>query len=331
MRLSLSLLLTLAAGCGRYGDFTLPPPQGSERPVTWAWEDHGGPVLPLGPSGAFDSVDTLNPSIVALQGRLWNFYSGWDGHQWRTGLAHSDNGIDWSRAANPILAPQADRGEGSYIAANGTTLFQNGRFLHWYQAGNPPQISLATSPDGLQWAKHGPVLPVGPRGAWDERGVADPYVIDVNGKFYLYFLGQDRARRQRLGLAVSADGGFSFTKLRSNPVLEIGNPGTFDELGLGEPALWTSHGRWWMLYTGRDRQERRKIGLAVSADGVHWRRTSERALIAGAAPWNAAVVCDPELLLQPDGSLRIWYGGGDVPQPAENLHGQIGTGRLIPR
>ena len=81
MRLGLSLLLTLAAGCGRYGDFTLPPPQGSERPVTWAWEDHGGPVLPLGPSGAFDSVDTLNPSIVALQGRLWTFYSGWDGRQ----------------------------------------------------------------------------------------------------------------------------------------------------------------------------------------------------------------------------------------------------------
>ena len=54
--------------------------------------------------------------------------------------------------------------------------------------------------------KHGdPVLTSGPRGSWDERGVADPYVIRV-GSMYMYYLGQDRARRQRIGVARSADG-----------------------------------------------------------------------------------------------------------------------------
>jgi predicted GH43/DUF377 family glycosyl hydrolase len=329
---SLVLCLALLTACGRYSDFALPPPAGAEQPVQWVWEDSGTPVLGRGPAGAFDSVDALNPSIVSAAGKLWNFYSGWDGRTWRTGLALStDGGQSWTRHPAPLLAPDPAAGEGDYIGANGATVHQNGQFLHWYQTGTPPQIALATSSDGLQWTKQGVVLPRGPRGAWDELGVADPYVIAAAGRLYLFHLGQDRARRQRLGVAVSADAGRTWTKLRSNPILEIGAPGRFDSLGLGEPAVWTSHGRWWMLYTGRDRAERRKIGLAVSPDGIQWQRVSQAPLIAGQAPWNSQVVCDPEILPLPDGSLRVWYGGGDAAQPAENLHGQIGAGRLIPR
>jgi hypothetical protein len=329
----LLLPLLLLAACGRYSDFALPPPSGARKAVTWHWEDHGAAVLPLGPAGSFDSVDTLNPSIVSVQDQLWNFYSGWNGRRWSTGLATSADGLNWTRRPQPLWSPDPAAGEGSYIAANGTTLYRNRQFLHWYQASDPPAIRRAVSADGItNWVRTStPVLPPGPRGSWDERGVADPYVIAAADKLYLFYLGQDRARRQRLGLAVSTDDGLTWTKLRSNPILELGAPGTFDELGLGEPAVWTSHGTWWMLYTGRDRGERRKIGLASSPDGIHWQRTSERPLITGTAAWNSQVVCDPELLLQPDGSLRIWYGGGDAPQPAENLHGQIGTGRLVPR
>ena len=328
----LALALLLLAACGRYEDFSLPAPAGEVRPVQWVWEDSGAPVLTRGPAGSFDSVDALNPSIVAVRHQLWNFYSGWDGRQWRTGLATSaDGGRSWTRHPNPLLAPDPAAGEGDYISANGATLHHQGAFLHGYQTGNPPQIALTTSPDGFRWTRQGVVLPRGPRGAWDERGVADPYVVAAGGRFYLFHLGQDRARRQRLGLAVSADAGRTWTKLRANPILEIGAPGRFDSLGLGEPAVWNSHGRWWMLYTGRDRAERRKIGLAVSPDGIHWQRSSENALIAGQAPWNSQVVCDPEILPLPDGSLQVWYGGGNAPQPAENLHGQIGLGRLVPR
>jgi len=30
----------------------------------------------------------------------------------------------------------------------------------------------------------------------------------------------------------------------------------------------------------------------------------------------------------PDGSIRVWFGGGDVPRPDQNLNGQIGLGIL---
>ena len=119
-----------------------------------------------------------------------------------------------------------------------------GEFLYWYQAGrkDTPSLGLARSPDGRAWTKHpAPVLAPGPRGSWDERGVGDPYVIRIEPWFYMFYLGQDRARRQRLGLARSADG-VRWEKLRSNPVMELGGPGAFDEAGLGEPAVWSAGG-----------------------------------------------------------------------------------------
>jgi predicted GH43/DUF377 family glycosyl hydrolase len=156
--------------------------------------------------------------------------------------------------------------------------------------------------------------------------VADPYVIRIGDWFYMYYLGQDRARRQRLGLARSADG-LRWEKLRTNPVMELGGPGAFDDVGLGEPAVWSANGSFWMLYTGRDRSENRRLGLARSRDGAAWERLP--AVFGGAEPWNARVACDPSVETAGD-SVRVWFGGGDVASPDENLHGQIGYGVLRP-
>jgi hypothetical protein len=82
-----------------------------------------------------------------------------------------------------------------------------------------------------------------------------------------------------------------------------------------------------MLYTARDRKEYRRLGLARSRDGVTWMRVSEQPVLSGTQEWNSKVVCDPTVLL--DGDLvRVWFGGGDRAEPAENLNGQIGYATL---
>ncbi len=315
------------AGCSGYADFTLPA-LGPEGPLPeWSWEVLEEPVLPRGAPGEWDAVDALNPSVVLHGGIFYNLYSGYDGRTWHTGLAVSHDGIHWEKRGK-VLSPDPDTWEGDYIAANGHLGMAGGEFYYWYQAGDPPRIGLARSRDAFKWEKlPEPVLGVGPRGAWDERGVGDPYVVEVGSRFYLYYLGQDRARRQRLGVAVSEDG-VRWRKLRSNPVLELGPPGAFDEAGLGEPAVWAFGGRYWMLYTGRDRAERRRLGLAVSVDGVHWERASRGAALAGSEPWNAEVVCDATVLPAGGASFHVWFGGGDRPRPAENLNGAIGYALL---
>jgi predicted GH43/DUF377 family glycosyl hydrolase len=313
------------SGCGRYAEFTLPAPAQDAAAKSFEWKQETAPMLL---PGDWDSVDVLNPSIVSHAGVYYNFYSGFDGKIWHTGLAVSSDGEHW-RKRGKILSPLPTSWEGGYIAANGSAIFDRGRFLYWYQAGphDTPEIGLAESVEGESWSKTpNPVLETGPRGAWDERGVADPYVLHSGDYFYMYYLGQDRARQQRLGVARSADAAH-WEKLRANPVLELGPAGTFDENGLGEPAVWQSHGRYWMLYTGRDREEIRRIGLAQSSDGVTWKKLPDA--FAGTEPWDSKVICDPSVLIEGD-SIRVWFGGGDVARPDENIHGRIGLARLIP-
>jgi len=321
--------LLALAGCVPYAGFTLPAPPGTPAEVGFRFEVQPAPVLARGAPGDFDAVDALNPSVVRHNGQLYNFYSGYDGRTWHTGLATSLDGVRWEKHGR-VLSPDPRTWEGGYIAANGTALVVDGRFWSWYQAGQPPSIGLAASADGRSWTKRPePVLKPGPRGSFDERGVADPHVIRAGGFFYMYYLGQDRARRQSLGVARSPDG-VAWRKLRSNPVLEPGPAGAFDENGLGEPAVWTSHGYYWMLYTGRDRAEYRRLGLARSRDGVRWERLTGDAVLEGAAAWNAKVVCDPSIDAESGPPWRVWFGGGDVARPDENLNGQIGLALLHP-
>jgi predicted GH43/DUF377 family glycosyl hydrolase len=322
-RAILSACLFLSA-CGKYRDFTLPPQPGGP-PVTWRWESRADPVLTRGAPGDWDAVDVLNPSVIRQGDAYYNLYSGFDGKTWHTGLAVSADGIAW-RKEGKILSPGPGGWEGDTIAANGSVIADLSQILYYYQAGDPPRIGLARSTNGHQWTKLGPpILDIGPRGSWEERGVGDPYVIRAGEAYYMFYLGMDRARRQRLGVAMSSDG-ISWHKLRANPILELGEFGAFDDNGLGEPAIWTSHGSYWMLYTGRDRSEVRRLGLARSRDGVHWEKLPD--VFAGDQAWNSKVLCDPSVLVEAD-RVRVWFGGGDVPRPDQNIHGQIGAGNLI--
>ncbi|MFN7992831.1 MAG: hypothetical protein U0Q18_04485 [Bryobacteraceae bacterium] len=317
---------TVFSGCGRYADFRLPELQPAQPAVTYAWEPRSTPVLARGDQGEWDGRDVLNPSIVRRGAMVYNFYSGFDGHTWRTGLATSPDGIAWKKEGM-VLAPEAQNGEGDYIAANGSALFHTGEFWYWYQAGpkGSPRLGLARSADGRHWRKAAfPVMDTGPRGSWDERAVADPYVFELRQYLYMFYLGEDRARRQRLGVARSRDGEH-WEKLRTNPILELGKYGSFDEAGLGEPAVWVGQGYYWMLYTGRDVHENRRLGMARSTDGLHWQRLP--AVFEGAQPWNSKVICDPTIEVLGD-RLGVWFGGGDAPSPDENLNGQIGVAVL---
>lgn len=313
------------SGCGRYQDFTLPQEPGGPG-VQWRWEPQTDPVLTRSGAGQWDAVDVLNPSVIRQGEAYYNLYSGFDGKTWHTGLAVSADGISW-RKEGEILSPDPQTWEGSYIAANGSAIADVSGILYYYQAGVPPRIGLARSSNGHQWRRQGqPVLPLGPVGSWDERAAGDPDVIRVGGNYYMFYLGEDRARRQRLGVARSSDG-VVWYKLRRNPILELGEGDAFDAKGLGEPAVWAARGYYWMLYTGRDRNEVRRIGMARSRNGVDWEKLPE--VFAGDQPWDSKVICDASVLFE-NGNVRVWFGGGDVAAPDHGIHGQIGYATLTP-
>jgi predicted GH43/DUF377 family glycosyl hydrolase len=315
-------------GCGRYADFTLPVVKGGDPNASFAFEERAGPVMERGKD--WEAEDVLNPSIgVGDKGAAplhLNLYSGFDGKTWRTGLATTREGEHFERKGI-ILSPDPGTWEGSYIAANGSLTFFNKQFWYWYVSGPRGRHSLGLAHAGegawdeaKSWHKEiHPVLEPGPWASWDERGVADPYVIRVEPYFYMYYLGQDRGARQRIGVARSSDG-VKWEKLRTNPVLEA-------EENIGEPAVWQSHGFYWMLYTVRLADEQRRLRLARSVDGVKWEKLPTE--FRGAQAWDSKVICDATVIPAGD-CIIVWFGGGDVARPDENIHGQIGVGVLRP-
>ena len=306
---SSAALMLLTTGCGSYSNFTLPEVHGGDASTTFRFLADPEPVLTRD-----EFQDALNPSVT---GRM-NLYSVYDGRQWHTALATTDDGMHWQKQGIVLRAAP-----GSYIAANGSALSYAGQVWYWYETGMKDRlrISLARSADARTWrAETAPVLDLGPVGSWDERAVADPYVIRIGAYFYIYYLGQDRAVRQRIGVARSSDG-IRWEKLRANPVLEMDE----DEAGIGEPAVWQSNGFYWMLYTVRDFAENRHLRLARSTDGVRWTKLAPR--YKGTQAWNSKVICDPTVAVEGD-VVKVWFGGGDVASPDENLHGQIGFATL---
>ena len=135
----------------------------------------------------------------------------------------------------------------------------------------------------------------------------------------------DEMTIQRLGIARSKDG-ILWEKSLSNPILDIGTKGTFDENGLGEPSVIYYPPYFYMVYTGRDRDEKRNLGLAASLDGIYWKKMSTTGLLGERkiGAWDDSVICDPTLMPDKDNKLKIWYGGGNKPSPDERLNGNVG-------
>ena len=59
---------------------------------------------------------------------------------------------------------------------------------------------------------------------------------------------------------------------------------------------------------------------------MHWTKLPQ--VIGGSQPWDAKVICDPTVSTDAGGETIVYFGGGDIASPDENLHGQIGRGVL---
>jgi hypothetical protein len=83
---------------------------------------------------------------------------------------------------------------------------------------------LADSPGEVVRVSDEPVLDVGEPGCFDDNGVVPVCVVPVGGELWMYYTGYELAAHvpyhQFLGLAISRDGGESFTRHSRAPVLD---------------------------------------------------------------------------------------------------------------
>jgi predicted GH43/DUF377 family glycosyl hydrolase len=96
-----------------------------------------------------------------------------------------------------------------------------------------------------------------------------------------YFMGGSGTRygTTRVGYATSPDG-LTWTKHASNPVLDVGPTGAFDDEQVAEPRVTRIGGGYRMYYTGANANSRRKsLGMATSADGITWTKDARNPVL----------------------------------------------------
>jgi predicted GH43/DUF377 family glycosyl hydrolase len=125
-----------------------------------------------------------------------------------------------------------------------------------------------------------PLMDIGVRGSFDENGVLTCSVVEAgSGTLYMYYVGFEQGRKIRYrlltGLAVSKDGGRTFSRIKRTPVLERSD---FELYFRGGPYVMTDGDQFRMWYVaGSDWTELHGKEMPVydlryleSEDGINW-------------------------------------------------------------
>ncbi len=123
----------------------------------------------------------------------------------------------------------------------------------------------------------------------------------------MWYTGHDWSS-YRIWYATSSDW-ITWSKYWSNPVLDLGSWGSWDDLHVTAPSIiknsdWTYN----MFYGGNDGANVR-IWYATSSDWTTWSRYwSNPVLDLGSwGSWDDAYVASPTLIKESDGTYKMWY------------------------
>jgi hypothetical protein len=139
----------------------------------------------------------------------------------------------------------------------------------------------AGNPANVLYEHDAPALDLGNLGAFDDCGVMPSWILDYDGRKYLYYIGWTVRNtipyHNSIGLAISSDNGRTFERFSEGPLfgetyLEPFFSGT--SCVLVEDGLWRN---WYLSCTGWTKvdgkaEPRYNIKYAESKDGIRWDR-----------------------------------------------------------
>ena len=165
-------------------------------------------------------------------------------------------------------------------------------------------------PSQLLAVAQAPALDLGERGAFDDSGAMPSCLVAEGDDLYLFYIGWNRGvsvpYRNAIGLAVSTDGGVTFTRVHDGPIVDRN---AREPYFVTTPFVLRDGGTWRMWYASATRwigavpDPVYVIKYAESDDGVAWRRDDVTCIVprtpdeANARPW---VIHDGD-------RYRMWY------------------------
>lgn len=238
-----------------YPDSQFHLPFGKWRRLLWK------PIL--APSGSgFQSAGTFNPAVVMRNGEFVMLYRAQDHRGTSTlGYATSRDGIHFARRPKPVLEPEAPYENGGGCEDPRLQLFDGVWYLTYTGYNNvngkgpdkkDAQLCLATSRDLIHWQRRGVIMPAY-RGKWNIGWTKSGAIVPekINGKYWMYYLGDARKQGSQMGVAFSNDL-LRWQDATSEPVIRS-RPGYFDSKVTepGPPPVMLPEGIF-LIYNGAD-------------------------------------------------------------------------------
>ena len=185
--------------------------------------------------------------------------------------------VKWS-SATPLISPS-----GTDFSSAGTfnpaAILQNGKTVLLFReqdSAGTSRIGYASSVHGVRFTvRKQPVLV--PQADYEkDGGVEDPRVLKIGSTYYMTYTGYNKHDAQ-LCLATSGD----LIHWQRKGVLLPAYKGKWNT-GWTKSGAIVSHkinGKWWMYYLGTAPDKRDYMGLATSADLVHWSDATEQPVL----------------------------------------------------
>jgi hypothetical protein len=171
----------------------------------------------------------------------------------------------------------------------------------------------AGNPSNILYQHDAPVLDLGRLGTFDDCGVMPSWILDHEGKKYLYYIGWTVRTtipyHNSIGLAISTDGGRTFERFSEGPIIGQTCSEPFIAASccvIIEEGVWKNwylSGTGWTLIEGRP-EPHYHIKYAESKDGIHWNR--EGIIAIDYRSEREAGIARPAVLKEV-GRYRMWY------------------------
>jgi predicted GH43/DUF377 family glycosyl hydrolase len=220
----------------------------------------------------------------------------------------------WSRShgGEPILVPQGEGFEAAGVF-NPTVVRQDGRYVMLYRAqdaSGTSRIGIATSDDGVHFARE-PSPALAPEAEYERGGgVEDPRLVRVGRTFYLTYTAYD-GKNAQLALATSED----LRRFERRGVIMPANSGRWNVKWTKSGAILEQpvNGRYWMYYMADAASGSDQMGVAYSPDLLRWTEALDAPVLARRpGRFDSRVVePGPAPLLTPEGILLVYNGADD--------------------
>jgi hypothetical protein len=228
-------------------------------------------------------------------------------------------------SGNPII----DNGPESYdedkAGPRHVVKIANGQYVMLYEAGSAGggSTAYATSSDGTSWTKYAsnPVF-VPTSGGWenDEASVTTFFWDASISKWVAYYHGGNNDQPRLIG-RITADNLIGpWTRDASNPVLNQGGSGAWDEEGVADAKVMKVGSTYHMFYAS-DRGDGICIGHATSSDGITWTKDAANPVFEGAVSgWDSGDTQSAGVTYDAiTGVFHMWYAGDNLDQGEEAI------------